>query len=90
MKIIEKGTVQPPVFWWIGKRFSCKGCGCVFEMTEGDYHSDSERFTLPCPTCKATLRIRRPVEATTSEQKAVFDEIFGAGGLFEGIFGKPK
>ncbi len=76
MKVIKKG-------WWVGSRFKCKGCGCIFELEEADY--DGVSFTVTCPTCKKSLSITKPEEP---KHKAFFEEIFGEGGFFEKIFGK--
>jgi len=88
MKIIKEGNIPSPnKLWWVGKRFSCKGgCGCVFEMEEGDSDATSDIFSHTCPACKRNLMIVRP--GSIKKQKAIFEEIFGKGGMFEKLFGK--
>ena len=93
MKIIKAGKIEPD-YWWIGKQFVCKGgCGCVFELERGDLTSNAPILTHPCPTCKRTLRLKKPITATDfAIQQALFDELFGENGsLFSELFGnKPK
>lgn len=90
MKIIVKGTPPEEAFWWIGKRFSCKNCGCVFELEKGDFVTNVHEFRYECPTCKSTLRLRKPTVPPTPDYESIFGEVFGKGGVFEEVFGKTK
>ncbi len=89
MKIIVEGVVPPLDFWWWGKKFSCKNCGCVFQLEKGDYDADHSEFRYICPTCKRTLYLKRPA-ITKPNPTAIFEEVFGDGGIFEDVFGKKK
>jgi hypothetical protein len=50
MKVIQEGSGKR---WWVGEHVTCKGCGRVVELEEGDTlafagaHSISVRCTLP-------------------------------------------
>jgi hypothetical protein len=90
MKIIKPGKVEDPTFWWEGKTFGCKKCGCQFQVERTDYHSDAPSFPVQCPTCGVSLRLVRPSSIKIDPSKPIFEEIFGDGELFENIFGKPK
>jgi len=88
MKILKEGKLEPE-FWWLGKKFSCRVCGCQFEMEKGDYPTNAPIFTLPCPTCKQGLRFTKPInQGLYREYESVFEEVFGKSGLFEQVFGK--
>ena len=86
MKIIKPGAI-PEAFWWLGKQFSCKKCGCVFELEKGDFVTNVSELQCECPTCKTTLRLRNPL---ISAPESIFDNVFGNGGIFDDVFGKPK
>lgn len=90
MKIIKAGVI-PEKFWWIGKHFSCNKCKCVFELEEGDILSNTSEFRYDCPTCKSTLRLKRPQDVFKADTTAIFEEVFGKdGSIFADLFGKPK
>lgn len=56
MKIIKEGDLRKLLRT---KRFTCKACGCVFEMDKGEYKVDmqynEEYCWCVCPTCKQTV-----------------------------------
>jgi rubredoxin len=61
MKILKKGNkkIEP----WIGRKFTCKRCGTIFQLEKGDAKEQSERgiedsggkryyVECPNPVCK--------------------------------------
>lgn len=92
MKILKPGVLKPK-FWWLGKKFSCKSCGCEFELDESDWKTDDSVFTIPCPTCSTTLRFSKPtppIGKTTlndSDLWSLYLKTFNTNGLFESLFG---
>lgn len=91
MKIIKNGIIPTQVFWWVGRQFSCAGCQCVFELEKDDYPTDDSVFLYSCPTCKQTLRLKRPVDPQDNPDPAkIFEELFGNDSVFNDVFGKKK
>jgi len=88
MKIIKEGTLPSKKPWWAQEvRFRCK-CGCIFTLDESDtvtVEESSQSIVYPCPTCRKDLLL---CKTSITKQKAVFEEIFGEGGMFEKVFGK--
>lgn len=89
MKILKPGVVKPK-FWWLGVKFSCKSCGCEFELDESDWKTDDSVFTIPCPTCAQSLRFSKPMPSIdkTNDLWAAYAELFKEkDNVFEQLFG---
>lgn len=90
MKILKPGKIEPEL-WWLGKKYSCRKCGCKFQLEKGDHPNNDLIFTLPCPTCKQVLRMVKPIDqGLFRNTDELFNEVFGDGKLFEDLFGKYK
>ena len=97
MKIIEPGIKNPPrIYWWEQQDFKCKNCNCVFQIEAEDFvkfeprrNYDANDIFLFCPNqdCHKTICVSKPKHKSSDHNKAVFEEVFGKGGIFDKIFG---
>jgi len=60
MKIVKKGKIEKGE-GWEGKKITCDGCGCVFQLERGDRVKPVDSFTnqvegtfytVKCPKCR--------------------------------------
>ena len=104
MKIIKNGipyskptktTIEK--YWWEDHDFRCKNCECVFKLERSDYPHYIQMYNtyirLTCPDCESRLNINKPTRKnkwpdTEVNNPALFESIFGDGGVFSKIFGE--
>jgi hypothetical protein len=101
MKIIKNGIIKSPEnkqedYWWLNHEFRCK-CECIFTLERTDLHmliqSKENYVNLNCPYCHTRIRLTKPTEKNKwpdaeVNNPALFDNIFGDGGVFSKIFGE--
>ena len=68
MKILIQGKLSN-TFHWVGT-YICEKCGCVFEVKVFDSHTiyqgnAAEDVSVPCPTCKNTVKLGQSYTLTT-------------------------
>ena len=91
---------KPENYWWLNYEFRCK-CECIFKLELNDYQRllqindqlNVENINLHCPYCNVRLRVTKPIRKnkwpdTDINNPALFDSIFGDGGVFSKIFGE--
>jgi len=103
MKIIKSGipyskptktTIEK--YWWEDREFRCKNCECIFKLERADFPHFIQMYEtyirLTCPDCELRLNITKPTRKNKLldvelNNPALFEEIFGKGGVFSKIFG---
>lgn len=63
MKVIQEGSGKR---WWWGEHVTCKGCGRVVELEEGDTlaFAGKESISLKCDVCKEVTDLKRVTKTT--------------------------
>ena len=58
MKVIQEGSGKR---WWNGEQVTCKGCGRVVELEEGDTlaFAGKESISFKCDVCKEVTDLKR-------------------------------
>ena len=103
MKIIKNGIIKSPEnkpedYWWLNHEFRCN-CECIFTLERLDFptlvqtSSNAVDINLNCPCCNQRIRLTKPIRKNKWPDEAVnnpalFDSIFGDGGVFHKIFGE--
>jgi hypothetical protein len=90
MKIIEHGNITSPKLWWIGTKWKCPKCECVFKLERGDFSSNADVLTAKCPECGAGIRMKKPPR---DDGSSIFESVFGPNtitDLFGTLRGGPE
>jgi hypothetical protein len=98
--IIKSPENKQEDYWWLNHEFRCK-CECIFKLERSDFpklvqtSKNDVAINLNCPYCNIRIRLSKPIpegpKNTTYHEgnnPALFDSIFGDGGVFHKIFGE--